>query len=248
MFNLFRPKPPIGSFRFLHTDLHSHLLPGIDDGAEDIEQSLELIRRLLDMGFQHLITTPHVMADLYPNTPGVIRRKLAEVQEAVKAKGWPIRIDAAAEYLLDEGFEPLLEKDKLLALPGKRVLVEMSFISEPPKFDQYLFSMQTKGYRPLLAHPERYLFLRDEPQRYQDLKDRGCEFQLNLLSLTGYYGKPTRENAYRLLKEGLIDYLATDLHHSRHAEALEALLTDKKVAKALHGKQFLNEQLADIQC
>lgn len=247
MFNLFRSMPPLGSFRFLHTDLHSHLLPGIDDGAEDMEQSLELIRRLMDMGFQHLITTPHVMADLYPNTPGVIRRKLSEVQKAVKAKGWPVRIEAAAEYLMDEGFEPLLENGNLLALPGKRVLVEMSFISEPPKLKQYLFRLQTKGYRPLLAHPERYLFLRENNRRYQDLKDRGCEFQLNLLSLTGYYGRPTRENAYKLLTEGLIDYLASDLHHERHAEALEALLTDKKIAKVLHGRQFLNEQLADYR-
>lgn len=243
MFNLFKKTSPLGDFAFLGTDMHSHLLPGIDDGAKDLDDSLSLIARLHSMGYRHLITTPHIMADLYPNTPAIIKKKLGEVRKAVEAEGIDITIDAAAEYLMDEGFEPLLEAGGLLTLPGNRVLVEMSFISAPPKLEQYLFQLQTKGYRPLLAHPERYLFFRDNFKKYTELKDRGCEFQLNLLSLTGYYGKPTRENGVALLKAGMIDYLGTDLHHERHAEHLMGSLEDRNIAKLLKDKTFSNQAL-----
>ncbi|MEQ8703237.1 MAG: CpsB/CapC family capsule biosynthesis tyrosine phosphatase [Phaeodactylibacter sp.] len=243
MFNLFKKTPPLGNFAFLGTDMHAHLLPGIDDGAKDIEDSLSLITQLQQMGYRHLITTPHIMADLYPNTPSIIRGKLEEVRKAIAAAGIDITIDAAAEYLMDEGFEPLLEEGELLTLPGNRVLVEMSFISAPPKLEQYLFRLQTKGYRPLLAHPERYLFFHDNFKKYHELKERGCEFQLNTLSLTGYYGKPTRENAVALLKAGLIDYLGTDLHHDRHADHLRAALESSSIAKLLTSNTFKNQQL-----
>ncbi len=243
MFNLFKKTDPLGDFAFLSIDMHSHLLPGIDDGAEDLEHSLKLIRALSRMGYDHLITTPHIMADLYPNTPDIIQEKLEEVRSALKAEGMAVTLEAAAEYLMDEGFEALLEKEALLCMPGRRVLVEMSFISAPPKLDQYLFRMQTKGYRPILAHPERYLFLREDFKKYEALKERGCEFQLNLLSLTGYYGKPVRENAAELLKAGLVDYLGTDLHHDRHAQNLEAALQDRSIAKLLKGKLFRNADM-----
>lgn len=243
MFNLFKKTDPLGNFAFLGTDMHSHLLPGIDDGAEDLEHSLKLIRALSSMGYDHLITTPHIMADLYPNTPAIIREKLEEVRSAMQAEGIAVTLDAAAEYLMDEGFEALLEAGTLLSMPGKRVLVEMSFISAPPKLEQYLFRLQTRGYRPILAHPERYLFLREDFKKYGELKERGCEFQLNLLSLTGYYGKPVRENAAELLKAGLIDYLGTDLHHDRHAQNLQAALQDRSIAKLLKGKLFKNPDL-----
>jgi len=245
MFNLFQKTPDIPDYSFLGADLHSHLLPGIDDGAEDIEQSLVLIRKLKDLGFRKLITTPHIMADLYPNTPEVIKEKLAEVRTALKAAKIEMPIEAAAEYLMDEAFEEKIAEGKLLSLPGNRVLVEMSFISPPPKLETYLFQLQTKGYKPLLAHPERYLFYRDEFKQYHKLRDRGCEFQLNLLSLAGYYGKPTRENAVRLLKEGLIDYLATDMHHERHAALIAGALEDKAFRRLIGKYQdaFKNREL-----
>ena len=230
--NFFR-KPAVPSFQPLALDLHSHLLPGIDDGARDVAHSLALIRRLLAMGFTRLYTTPHVMADLYPNTPEIIREKLAEVRTELARAGLEVRIDAAAEYLMDEAFGARIDSDELLTLPGNRVLVEMSFISAPPHLEEYFFRLQTAGYQVLLAHPERYLFLREDFDRYRKMKDRGVEFQLNLLSLTGYYGKPTQENARALLKAGMIDYLATDLHHERHADGIERLLKDRRLNKWL---------------
>ena len=243
MFNFLRRGKPLGTYGFLGTDLHSHLLPGIDDGAKDMDHSLSLIQALLGMGFRRLITTPHIMSDLYPNTPAVIREQLTAVRKAAKEKGIAVELDAAAEYLMDEGFEALLEEGELLTLPGNRVLVEMSFIAPPPKLDQYLFRLQMKGYRPLLAHPERYLFFREDFGRYKEIRDRGCALQLNLLSLTGYYGKPVRDNAVALLKAGLVDFLGTDLHHERHAARLQSALEDREIGRLLKGKVFGNAAL-----
>ncbi len=236
----------LDSYQLLGLDLHSHLLPGIDDGAKTVEESLALIRRLQGMGFNRFITTPHVMADLYPNTPEIILEKLEVVRAAAREEGLEVQIDAAAEYLMDEAFGEKMAAVELLTLPGNRVLVEMAFVSAPPNLDQYIFQLQTKGYKVLLAHPERYLFFRDNFKRYESLKDRGVEFQMNLLSLVGYYGKPIQDNALRLLKAGMIDYLATDLHHERHAENLERLLQEKKISRLLaeYVQRMKNQLLA----
>jgi tyrosine-protein phosphatase YwqE len=245
MFNFFKKQPLLSSYSFLGLDFHSHLLPGIDDGAPDIETSINLIRHLQSMGFEYLYTTPHVMADMYPNTPKIILDKLAIVREALAEAGINITIEAAAEYLMDEAFGEKIKSGELLTLPGNRVLVEMSFVSEPPNLGQYIFQLQTQGYRVVLAHPERYLFLSNQFQQYAELKGKGVAFQLNLLSLSGYYGKPTRDNAIALLKAGFVDYLATDLHHEHHAVFLERLLVDKKVNRLLRNYKdsFKNREL-----
>lgn len=243
----FKKSPPLlPSYTFLGVDMHSHLLPGIDDGAKDIDATLALVRRLMDMGFTALYTTPHVMADLYPNTREIILGKLEEVRVALREAGLDIPIGAAAEYLMDEAFGDKVKSGELLTLPGNRVLVEMSFVSAPPNLDQYIFLLQTKGYKVVLAHPERYLFLRDQFHRYAELKSRGVEFQMNLLSLAGYYGLPTRDNALQLLKSGMIDYLATDMHHERHADNIAHLLEDKKINRLMaeHAAAFQNKILA----
>lgn len=243
MLNIFKRKPKIPDYSFLGVDLHSHLLPGIDDGARSMGHSLALIEMLKGLGFHTLITTPHVMAELYVNNPEIIRYKYNEVQAALREKELGIKLSAAAEYLMDEGFGDKLESGNLLTLPGNRVLVEMSFFAAPPMLEDYLFRLQTKGYRPVLAHPERYLFLKGDLEKYRELKNRGCEFQLNLLSLGGYYGKPTRENAFELLNAGLIDFLATDLHHEGQAELLGEMLYDRQVARALKKGEFRNGEL-----
>ena len=245
MLNFFRKRSIPSDFAFLHTDLHSHLIPGIDDGAKTLEDSLHLISQLHQLGYRHLITTPHVMADLYPNTPEDIRSGLAIVRAAVAEKKMDIEIDAAAEYFMDEHFAALVEHDQLLTLPGNRVLVEMSTLNAPPNLFNDLFRLQTKGYQPVLAHPERYVFLKEDFRQYTRLKDYGCEFQLNLLSITGYYGKPVREIALKLLKNNMINLLGTDLHHERHAAALEALAADKSMMKIWADHEFSNMALSE---
>lgn len=245
MFSIFKKKEAlVNNFSHLGLDLHSHLIPGIDDGADSVETSLQLIRGLQELGFTKLYTTPHVMSDLYPNTRSVILEGLEQLQHALQAANMEVEIGAAAEYYMDEHFENILHNEPLLTLPNNRVLVEMSFVTAPPNLFHYIFKLQTKGYKPILAHPERYLFLKSKFNEYHRLKEYGCEFQLNTLSLLGHYGKPIQETAYKLLKNKMIDYLGTDLHHQRHVELLGAALNDQKVREVLTRYEFANAQLA----
>lgn len=244
MLNLFKKNKNLPTdYSSLEVDIHSHLIPGIDDGAPDLGTALELIQDLYNLGYKKLYTTPHVMAELYPNSKEAILGGLQKVRQGITALGIPIEINAAAEYFLDDQFEALLEQGQLLTLPGNHVLVEMSFISQPPNLYHNLFRMQTKGYKPILAHPERYLFLKNDFKQYQRLKEYGCKFQLNLLSLTGYYGKPVKINALKLLKKGMIEYLGTDLHHVDHAVLLKKAIQIRRVRRILKRGDFQNSQL-----
>ncbi len=233
LFDLFKSAPKLASLAPLGVDMHSHLLPGIDDGAGTMADSLALVRRMIDLGFTELWTTPHVMADLYPNTPEIIQARLEEVRHAIRKAGLPIQIHAAAEYLLDEAFGEKIDRQELLTLPGKRVLVEMSFVSATPQLDQHIFQLQTKGYKVILAHPERYLYYRNDFQAYERLHTRGVEFQVNLLSLARYYSSGTYENALRLLEAGMVDYLGTDMHHLAHADKITQVVADRKSSRLL---------------
>jgi tyrosine-protein phosphatase YwqE len=235
LFNFFKKNntaAPLG-YRDLKTDMHSHLLPGIDDGAPTLEESLSLIRQLKALGYQKLVTTPHIYTEFYPNTSAIIQEKLALVRQACAAEGIDITIDAAAEYFMDDHFAQLLEKGDLLPLWDNLVLVEMSFMGAPPQLEQYLFRLQTKGFVPVLAHPERYGFMHHDLRQYERLKDLGCKFQLNLLSLTGYYEKNVVQTAEKLLHKGWIDFLGTDLHHQRHMDHLKAGEQSKAMRQAI---------------
>ena len=244
MFQFFkRSSSNVYSYSVFQTDMHSHILPGIDDGAPDVETSVRLIRGLMDLGYQSFIATPHIYQELYPNTADIIETALQTTRTALLAAGISVRIEAAAEYMLDDHFEVLLEQGALLTLPGRRVLIEMSPLSAPPLLDHYLFRLQLKGYVPLIAHPERYLFLKTNKARYHDWFDRGCELQLNLLSLTGYYGPTVRDTAIYLLKNRMVHFAGTDVHHQKHLELLQKALRDKNLQKMLQYEGLLNKLL-----
>ncbi|MBK6621176.1 MAG: hypothetical protein IPG32_09955 [Saprospirales bacterium] len=237
----FRSKTPaIESYASLGVDLHSHLIPGIDDGAKTLEESLVLIRRMVDLGFKRIYSTPHVMADHYPNTREGILRGMEGVLRGLN--GIPIEFGVAAEYFLDEQFEELLQKEELLTLPGKRVLVEMAGVAPAHNLLDTLFRMRTKGYKPLLAHPERYPYYRRDFKALERLKDFGCEFQVNLLSLAGHYGSTIQEQGFKLIKHGMVEFLATDMHSEQHADKLKEALGDKRIQKVLE-KKFSNGSL-----
>ena len=240
MFNFFRSKPLAPTtFAFLGTDMHSHILPGIDDGAPDVATSIALIRALQEMGYQRLIATPHIYKELYPNTKETIENALAILRPALIEAGLHIQVDAAAEHMMDDNFGQLIEDKTVVTLPGNRVLVETMAIAPPPQLDQYLFRLQTKGYIPVIAHPERYLYYKDQKNKYHELHERGCQLQINLLSLSGYYGNPTRDIALYLLKHQLVSFAGTDLHHQRHADLLQKMLGDAKVMRLLAEYEFL---------
>jgi tyrosine-protein phosphatase YwqE len=209
---------------WLGTDMHSHLIPGIDDGSPTIATSLELIRGLQKLGYRKLITTPHILWEVYPNTSQVITQGLATLKKAMTEEGLEIDIQAAAEYFIDEYFEDQLRKKApLLPISGNKVLVEFSMITAPMDLQQVLFEMQIQGYQPVIAHPERYIYLLQRKQFFDELQEAGCLFQLNLLSLSGYYGKSVQELAEYLLKGNYYSLAGTDLHGERHLAALQKL-------------------------
>ena len=230
-------------FQGLQTDMHSHLLPGIDDGAPNLEESLHLIERLYNMGYRRLITTPHIYKEQYPNSAEIILTQLAIVREAIAGKFPGLTLDAAAEYFIDEHFNDLFEAGELLTLPGNYVLIEMSYFAPYPALHEVLFKLNIAGYKPILAHPERYNYYLKDWDAIEKLRYSGCYFQVNLLSFTGYYGKPARQIAQKLLEEDLVDFLGTDLHHRQHADLLEKLLKDTNLTNKLQEKTRLNQNL-----
>jgi protein-tyrosine phosphatase len=209
---------------WLHTDMHSHLVPGIDDGAQDIENSLELVRGFVALGYKKIITTPHILWELYPNTPEIILPGLELLRTAVANEGWEIEIQGAAEYFIDEHFQDLLRnKQPLLKLSGNFVLVEISMVTAPMDLQEVLFEMQLQDYQPVIAHPERYVYLNQKKEFFNKLKDAGCLFQLNILALTGHYGPQVKDLAEYLFKNEFYSFAGTDLHHMGHMEALQKM-------------------------
>ncbi len=247
MFKLFsrsRSKGEKLDFSAFGTDMHSHLLPGIDDGATDLDNSLELIKGMQNLGYRKLITTPHIIWDMYRNTPQIINDKLALVNAAIKEQGIDIELKAAAEYFLDEHVEELLKKKQpLLTISGNKVLTEFSMIFPSMSTRDLLFEMQMQGYQPIIAHPERYVYLQQNKDFYQELKDIGCLFQLNLLALSGHYGRAVKELAEYLLEKGYYDLVGTDLHHLRHLEELQYVEMTPLLRKAVESGQISNASL-----
>lgn len=229
---------------WLGTDLHSHLLPGIDDGSQHMDMSLNLIRGLAALGFKKLITTPHVLWEVYPNTPEIIHTKKEAVRTALQNAGAEVAFGAAAEYYIDDHFvQALRDKQPLLALHGNMVLVEFSMITAPLDLQDVFFQMQLQGYQPLIAHPERYIYLANRKSFLESLKASGCFFQLNLLSIAGHYGTSVQSLAAYLIKEGLYDYAGTDLHGERHLLALQRLAAAPLYRTLQESEQLKNHLL-----
>jgi tyrosine-protein phosphatase YwqE len=205
----------------LAVDMHSHVLPGLDDGADSLEQSLEMVARFMHLGYRKLIMTPHIMGDFYKNTPGNIRQKLALLQAAVQEKGWQISLECAAEYYLDEWFlGKVTAPEPLLTFGDQYVLFETSYINEPLNFREAVFTLKSAGYKPVLAHPERYTYLYGRFEDLLRIRESGVLFQLNLNSLTGYYSDTARRVAEKLVDQKLVDFVGSDAHHSRHLHTL----------------------------
>lgn len=248
MFKLFSKAKKTGEvfpeFSSLKTDMHSHLLPGIDDGSPDLEVSLRLVRGMAGLGFSKLITTPHIMWDMYRNTPEIISEKLEILRNALRENKIPVEVDAAAEYFLDEHVEQLLKKNEpLLTIGGNMVLVEFSLAFPSHSIKDILFQMQMQGYLPVIAHPERYIYLEHARDFYDELKDIGCLFQLNVLSLGNHYGKSVHELAQYLIKKEYYDLIGTDLHHDRHLAGLQSNVLAQNIKKLLDSGKIRNAEL-----
>jgi len=222
--------------------MHSHLIAGIDDGSKSIQDSITMILQLEKLGYRKIITTPHIMGEYYPNTPTIIQDGLKKIKNALIKENISIEIEAAAEYYLDDYFEKLLaEKKELLTFSNNHILVEFSMLQAPANGFDLIFQLQTKGYQPILAHPERYLYFEKSFENFEKIKSLGCEMQVNLLSLGGYYGKAQKKLGIKLLRSGMIDYLGTDLHRESQVKAFSHL--DKEVIKLLTKGDFKNKDL-----
>lgn len=212
-----------------YIDIHSHVLPGLDDGAKTFEDSLSLINSLQSFGTSQIITTPHVMDYFYGNTKQKILNSLDQTTIDLRKKHITIPFRAAAEYMIDDTFVALFKSEKLMTLKDNYVLIEMSYINPPIQLYSIIFDLQVAGYIPVLAHPERYGFLHYDFEEYNKLINSGCLFQLNLLSIVGYYGLHIAKIAKKLLKNGMYSFVGSDVHHDRHINAFSSKVLIKDI-------------------
>jgi protein-tyrosine phosphatase len=234
---------PPADLSVLGVDVHSHFIPGIDDGAQNLEQTIELLNAMRALGYRKVITTPHSMADGYRNSPEIILGGLEKVRREVERVGLDIQVEAAAEYYLDHDLAPKVEARSVLAFGANYLLFELPFIGEPSMLKQLIFQMQTQGYKPVLAHPERYAFWYNDLARYTELKERGVLFQLNLIALSGAYGPQAKQVAERLIDAGAYEFLGSDCHHMGHVEAIRNTLARPYLHKLIASGKLLNSTL-----
>jgi len=227
----------------LEVDMHSHLIPGIDDGSKTMEETLQILKEFKKLGYRKVITTPHTMSDYYKNTPQIILGGLKKVREALKENGINIEIEAASEYNLDADFEGLIDRKELLTFGDNYLLFELPFFQEPPMLDTIIWKLQTEDYRPVLAHVERYPFWFKDWDRILDIKARGVLFQLNINSLTGHYGPEVKLLAERLIDENLVDFAGSDCHNMNHIAVTKQALKRPYLHQLVNSNQLLNKQL-----
>jgi protein-tyrosine phosphatase len=245
MFGLFKKKNTISEFNFekIGIDMHSHILPGIDDGAPTVRESIMMINRFKGLGFKKLIATPHIMSDYYRNTPDTINKALDQVREELQKQNINIPIEAAAEYYLDETFESKMDKGNLMTMGNGYLLFELSYINYPNNLKEIIQKINDKGYKPILAHPERYPYLYGSIENFYKIREFGCYFQMNTISLTGYYGKPAQKAAEELVNHMMVDFIGSDMHHLKHADALLQSLFTPHLKILLEESALQNEML-----
>lgn len=227
----------------LKVDVHSHFIDGIDDGARTIEESMTLLAGMRDLGYKKVITTPHVMSDYYRNTTEIITRGRDRIAEAAVKAGIDIEIECAAEYYLDADFMAKIKSKDILSFGDGYVLFELPFLSEPPNVAEIVFEMQLAGYKPVLAHPERYAFWHHQFEKYQNIAEKGVVLQLNMNSLTGHYSPEVKQISKRLIDQGLISLLGSDCHHERHIGLMEQARRTPTLHRLLDSGLLLNEKL-----
>ncbi|WP_026950766.1 tyrosine-protein phosphatase [Algoriphagus mannitolivorans] len=229
---------------WLGTDMHSHLIPGIDDGSKTMEESLSLLQRMESFGLKKVITTPHIMSEYYRNTPEIIQLGLEDLQKAAREAGIKLEIQAAAEYYMDEIFlEKVKNEEKLLTFGDNYILVETGFINKPQMLLEIIFHLEMAGYKPVYAHPERYQYLLTDKKLLEDLLERKLIFQMNLLSLTGFYSKPVKDFAEMLLEREAVSFLGTDCHNPRYLDMLESLPRNQKIYSKIRQMEWINSTL-----
>jgi tyrosine-protein phosphatase YwqE len=233
--SMFRKPPAFADADFVNpvtTDMHSHLIPAIDDGVQTVEESLMVLRELSHLGYKKVVTTPHIMGDFYKNSRETIMPGLQVVRDAIKADGIPIELDAAAEYLLDDALEQKIKNKELLTFGKNYVLVELPFSELPVNLNSAMFELRVNGYKPVLAHPERYPYMAVQKEKLNEMHDAGILFQVNLYSLTGHYSPEIQKTAEWLIDQKMVDMIGSDTHGPRHLPLFHAAIRTRYYQKA----------------
>jgi len=245
MLGLFKKKKIAPKFNFsgIGTDMHSHIIPGIDDGARTLNDSLLLAKKFKALGYKKLIATPHIMADYFRNTPDTINRGLDTLRKGLLEIELDLEVDAAAEYYLDETLEKKIRQKEVLTFGDNYLLFELSYVNAPQNLIDFIRLMQDAGYKPVLAHPERYPYYYSSFESYRQIRETGCLLQLNGIALTGYYGAGAKKIAGEMVENHMVDFLGSDMHHLKHAAALEDSLGTPLMQQVLAQAQLNNASL-----
>lgn len=234
MFSFFSKKNFLADSLEGFIDIHNHILPGIDDGAKNVDESISLIKGFGEFGVKDFIATPHIMSNYYPNTPGTINNALSDLKKKLRDSNMTgVSIEAAAEHMIDDNFEAILENDQIMPLKKQYLLIEMSYLQPSINFNIAITKVASNGYFPILAHPERYVYMHDAFSKYHVFKEKGVFFQMNLLSLGGFYGKDVYNTSLKLLNEKLIDFVASDIHSMNQMKYLKEIKIPQKIKSQL---------------
>ncbi len=229
LFNFFKRKEkPEPQKLFYSTDIHSHVLPGIDDGSPNTDVSIALLEAMKSWGIDSIIATPHIAEESFENTPQTIKKAYDKLSVRMLDMGVDMNVKFSAEYRIDNRFRKMFEDDELIIIPNDYLLIENSFVQPPIDLKNIIYELQLKDIKPVLAHPERYGYYQRKKEIYEELFESGCEFQINLLSLAGYYGDREKETALWLANKGYISFVGTDLHHFGHVEIINKFLRSKE--------------------
>ncbi|MGJ1205938.1 tyrosine-protein phosphatase [Sphingobacterium lactis] len=228
-------------------DMHNHLLPGIDDGSPNEEESLILIQGLKDLGIHSCVSTPHVMAGVHNNTPQTIKEAHGKLSNAIQSANVDFKIHFSAEYMIDDQIDQWVQSNNLCLINDKYMLIEMSYLSESKSLFTIIKAIQDLGYQPILAHPERYNYYHNNFKIFEDIKNAGCMLQLNLLSISKYYGENVKTAALTLIRAGMYDFVGTDMHHRKHLDALKAVVSKYDTKELLKDNPIKNAKLFEAK-
>ncbi|MEO9475699.1 MAG: CpsB/CapC family capsule biosynthesis tyrosine phosphatase [Cyclobacteriaceae bacterium] len=215
----------------LEVDIHSHLLPGIDDGVKSYDEAIEILQNFQSLGYRKIITTPHIYPEVYPNTPEIIREKFSVLQKKGRSYGLSLELDYAAEYFMDQHFLAAIKSgDEILSFSEGHVLVETPFYTRPMIFDEVMFELKARGFKPVFAHPERYQYLEKDLSWLRSLHQQDIKLQVNLPSLEGAYGEAPRKIAKKLINESLVSFFGSDIHRAEQLGVLRRA-SQQKISK-----------------
>lgn len=244
MFSFFTKKGYLVDHLEGFIDIHNHILPGIDDGAKNTEESLQLIKGFREFGVKDFICTPHIMHNYYDNTPKTIKQSFKKLKKTLREKAMTnVNIKFAAEHMIDDNFEHILEEDKIMPLNSNHLLIEMSYLQPSINFETSVGKIQNRQYFPVFAHPERYHYLNIDYGKYSYYKSLGIKFQLNMLSLSNYYGKEIHKTAIKLLNEGLYDFIGSDVHSQKHLAQIKKIKLNSQIQNKINLLMTKNREI-----